>query len=143
MNRTAPIPFEKRTVFDSQGRGDLGSVPAEIAAVVGCRYGPIRLLNGAKAGFGLAHIVSHADRVRQLAGLGFRDVRSYVLFIASDYEAIAKQPDGRLVFLREYRGLNHRLICQWDEELAIWSITTAIPKPGRRELQIVWTKVTA
>lgn len=140
MNVSGVLPFEKRTVFDGQGRGDLGFVTDAIALAINCSAGAIRLLNGAKAGFGLAHIESHASRVKQIEGLGFRDVFAYVRFIASDFEAIAVQADGRLVFLREHQNMTHWLICQWDAELTIWSVTTTIPKPTRRGLNVVWER---
>lgn len=141
---TIQLPFEKRTVFDGRGGGDLGQVTTAIADVIGCRVGPIRLLNGVQGrtgGFGLAHLEFHANRMKQIKGLGFRDARTYVGFIAQDFEAIAAQAhQHRLMFLRERNGITHRLVSQWDEELEIWSVTTAIPKTGISGLNIVWRK---
>jgi hypothetical protein len=145
MSAPVVIPFEKRTVFDAQGRGDLGTVSDEIAAAINCNAGMIRLLNGVQgrhSGFGLAHIEHHASRIKQVQGLGFRGALDYVRFIASGYDRIASQENGRLMFLREKTGMHHRLVCQWDQELGIWSATTAIPKTGISDLTIVWEKVT-
>jgi hypothetical protein len=30
--------------------------------------------------------------------------------------------------------------CQWDAEIEVWSVTTAIPKNNMRKLNIVWEK---
>lgn len=145
MSQPQPIlALEKRSVTDSRGNGDLGIVTAEIALAINCKAGVIKLLNGVEGrkggGFGLAHIESHASRVKQIQGLGFADVFAYVRFIASDFDEIAMQEDGRLVFLRGQSSMIHWLICQWDEDLGIWSVTTSIPKPQKRGLKILWPK---
>lgn len=144
MNKIVPIPKEKRTVFTKTGIGDLGQVTTNTAESLGIFPGPIRLLQGvegAKGGFGLAHIDGHADRVKQLQGLGYNETVSYVYHVVSDYDAIAIQEDGRLVFVREFSNLFNHVICQWDEDLSAWSVTTAIPKKNIRNLNIKWRKV--
>jgi hypothetical protein len=137
------IPFAKRTVFTSSGVGDLGRVDVKIAEIIAKPSGAIRLLNGvegAKTGFGRIHIESHEKRVKQINGMGFKDVVSYIYHVASAYERIALQENDRLLFLREGQGLQHQVICQWDDEIGIWSVTTAFPKGAVRGLQILWEK---
>jgi hypothetical protein len=137
--RTPILPFAKRTVTDKRGNGDLGVITNEIALAIKCNPAVIRLLNGVEGrtgGFGLAHI--EGRRIDRILGLGFADVHSYAHFIASGFTEIAIQEDGRLVLLREAKSLYHWLICQWDDELGIWSVTTVIPKPHKRELTVVW-----
>jgi hypothetical protein len=143
MKIPAPLPVEKRTVFDSLGRGDLGDVPATISKTLRCKAGPIRLLRGVEGrsgGFGLAHIESHAGRMRQLESLGFRDAVSFVRFVASDFDLIIMQEDDRLIFQREKDGVFCQVVCQWDETVQIWSVTTAIPKRAVRNQNVVWKK---
>lgn len=141
-----PMPMlavEKRTVTDSRGQGELGVVTAEMALAIGCNAGLIKLLNGVQrhsGGFGMAHIEAHASRVKQILGLGFGDVFAYVRHIASGFDEIAMQDDGRLVFLRSQGTMVHWLICEWDTDLGVWSVTTTIPKPQKRGLRIVWPK---
>lgn len=135
------LPFEKRTVFDNRGNGDRGALPEDIADPLGVPAGPIRLLNGVEGrhgGFGLAHI--QARREKHILGLGYPSILHYVHFIASGYNAIALQDNGRLMFLREHEAQRHRLICQWDAELGIWSVTTSFPKYGISDIEIAWQR---
>ncbi|CDM57182.1 hypothetical protein [Rhizobium favelukesii] len=141
MNKLLLLRNEKRTVYTSSGQGDLGVVTAEISALIDKNEGPIKLLNGvegAKGGFGAAHI--EARRLKHLTGLGYHSVVAYVHFVVSNYDRIAAQDDGRLIFLREHNNYHHRVIAQWDPELAIWSVTTALPTTSARNLDIVWTR---
>jgi hypothetical protein len=138
----ALLPVEKRTVFPVTGTGDLGFVTEEIALKIGCEAGPIKLLNGVEGrstGFGLAHI--EARRLKHIVGMGYKDVVTYVKFVVSDFEMIVSQPGGRLLFIRKSDRYFHHVVCQWDEELKIWSTTTALPKPVfRDEKDVVWKK---
>jgi hypothetical protein len=143
MKIPAPLPVEKRTVFDASGRGDLGHLPATISETLSCSAGPIRLLRGVEGrsgGFGLAHIESHAGRMRQFESLGYRDAVSFVRFVVSDFDQIIMQEDGRLLFQRESDGVYCQVVCQWDETVQIWSVTTAIPKRAVRNQNVVWKK---
>lgn len=143
MKIPAPLPVEKRTVFDSAGRGDLGHLTVAISGNLRCKAGPIRLLRGVEGrsgGFGLAHIESHAGRIRQFESLGYRDVVSFVRFVVSDFDQIIMQEDGRLLFQRERDGVYCQVVCQWDETVQIWSVTTAIPKRAVRNQNVVWNK---
>jgi hypothetical protein len=107
------------------------------------REGPIRLLNGVQGhtgGFGCAHIESYASRVSQIQSMGFRGVHDYVRSILSDTAFAGTQEDGRISIVSEKgRNVNH-LICQWDEDLLIWSVTTAIPKRHMRGINILWRR---
>lgn len=136
-----PIPVPKRTVFTKTGLGDLGAISEAIAAEVSIPHGPIKLLNGvegATGGFGREHIESHVSRMKQLQGMGYSDVVSYVYYVASAFTYVAQQEDGRIIIVREDGSLYHQVICQWDEDLNVWSVTTAIPKNNIRKLKIVW-----
>lgn len=134
------LPFEKRTVFGPSGKADIGVITDEIAAAVGCQPGSVRLLNGVErnGGFGCKHIESHASRIKQFEGLGHRSVFHYCLYVAGGFEAVALQTDGRIVLIRREHQTSHQLICQWDEDLLIWSVTTAIPKRHERGMSIMW-----
>lgn len=137
----APIPVAKRTVFTSSGKGDLCVISEDVAASCGVKPGPVRLLNGVEGnngGFGRIHIESHANRVKQLEGLGYKTVLSYVAFVADGYTKIGLQEDGRIIIIREQSGMFHQVICQWDDELNVWSVTTAIPKSNMRKVKVVW-----
>lgn len=141
MHADRPLPFEKRTVFTAHGVGDLGKVSPDLALRLGVRTGPVRLLNGvqgAKGGFGRAHIESYVSRMRQLEGIGFRNAVSYVYFVVSAYGFAALQADGLIILVRPSGSLFHHVVCQWDGGLSLWSVTTAIPKNTMRHLQCVW-----
>ncbi|PCD66802.1 hypothetical protein [Rhizobium phaseoli] len=141
MNKPILIPVEKRTVFTSAGKGDLAYISAEIAEKAGVSEGTVKLLNGiegTKGGFGREHI--EARRMAQISGLGFKDVVSYVYHVVCDFDRIAIQEDGRLMILREHNGLHHIVIVQWDDQLNIWSVTTALPKKVVRDIKIIWEK---
>jgi hypothetical protein len=137
------LPVEKRSALDHLGRRVEGSVSAELAKILGCRAGPVRLLNGVQGhtgGFGFAHIASYENRVTQIKSMGFLGVHDYVSSILSDTACAGTQPDGRVSLVSENgRNVNH-LICQWDADLSIWSVTTAIPKRHARGINILWRK---
>jgi hypothetical protein len=136
-----PIPFAKRTVFTASGNGELCLISEEVATSCGVNAGPVKLLNGVEGsngGFGRVHIESHASRVKQLEGLGYKDVISYVAFVAADFSMVGLQEDGRIIIIREHSSMFHHVVCQWDDEMGIWSITTAIPKNNMRKVNVVW-----
>jgi hypothetical protein len=137
------LPFEKRSALDHLGRPVEGLISPGLAAILGCERGPIRLLNGVQGhtgGFGCAHIESYASRVSQIQSMGFRGVHDYVRSILSDTAFAGTQEDGRISIVSEKgRNVNH-LICQWDEDLLIWSVTTAIPKRHMRGINILWRR---
>ena len=137
------LPFAKRTAFHQTGWAAEGFIHADVALLGGVKSGPVRLLNGAEGrggGFGLAHIEANAGRMKQLASLGFKAVHSYVRHILADATMIALEPDGRIVIVREDGAEYHHLICQWDVDMGIWSVTTAIPKRHARGLNVFWKK---
>lgn len=143
IDKFKPLPYEKRTVYTSSGIGDLGFITNEIAEAINIPAGPIRLLNGVegrKSGYGREHIEAHPSRMKQLAGLGYRDVVTYVFNVAASFDKIATQENGRILILSFKDNLHHHVICRWDEELCIWSITTAIPKSAVRNANIVWER---
>lgn len=137
------LPIAKRTAFDQTGRAVEGVIHVEVAALAGINAGPVKLLNGAEGrggGFGLAHIEANAGRKKQLASLGFQSIHNYVRHIIEGVTMMALQDDGRIILVREDGAEFHHLICQWDGELNIWSVTTAIPKRHARGLIPFWEK---
>ncbi|TBA38444.1 hypothetical protein [Rhizobium ruizarguesonis] len=129
-------------MFTKTGLGELGQITEEIAVHCSIAPGPIKLLNGvegANGGFGREHIESHTSRMKQLEGMGYADVVSYIYFVVSNFTHLAVQEDGRLVIVRQDGQLFHHVICQWDEELCNWSVTTALPKHNMRKLEIIWS----
>jgi hypothetical protein len=137
------IPVEKRTVFAPNGDSDMGVVTTEIAATIGCRAGSIRLLRGIEGragGFGLAHILANDGREERIRGLGFLTIEHYVRRVATAYDFVGVQDDGRLVLILDHAGCFNHLICQWDEELGVWSVTTAIPKRNMRGVKVMWDR---
>ncbi len=136
-------PAEKRTVFDAKGRGELGVISDNIAEAVGCNSGPIKLLRGVEGrtgGFGEAHIEANSSRMKQLEGVGFTKVVNYARFIADNLSMVGLQADGRIVVITEKDQTFHHLICQWDDQLSIWSVTTAIPKRNMRNVNVLWSR---
>lgn len=137
------LPVEKRTVSGASGKMDLCVITDEMAAIVRCKAGVVRLLKGVEGrngGFGNAHIESHARRMKQFEAMGHRSVFQYCAFVGAGLEAISVQPDGRIVLIRRDASNSHQVICQWDEELEIWSVTTAIPMRRERDMNIMWGK---
>ena len=51
---------------------------------------------------------------------------------------MALQADGRLILMRRDASYSHQVVCQWDADLTIWSVTTAIAMRRERNLNIVW-----
>jgi hypothetical protein len=78
--------------------------------------------------------------MRQLNILGFVDAVTYVHHVAAQYQFVALEPDGRITVIRESRSLYHHVVCQWDQQLRVWSVTTAIPKNNMRKANIVWKR---
>lgn len=139
----AARPVAKRTAFDAVGNAVEGEVTEEVAALGAIPAGRILLLNGAQgatSGFGLAHIESNISRMNQIGSLGFRSAHAYVRFILADPTQIAHAENGRINVVREHGTHYHHLICQWDAELDVWSVTTAIPKRHARGLNTIWKK---
>jgi hypothetical protein len=121
----------------------LGFLTPEIAVACKMQTGPIRLLQGLegrRSGFGLEHILAKPGRLRQIETLGFRDVVSYVQYVATNFSAVAMEDNGRLLFHLDYSGCSHELICQWDDAIGVWSVTTIIPKRISRNLNVVWRR---
>ncbi|MGC0052204.1 hypothetical protein ACNSPG_03945 [Brucella pituitosa] len=137
-----PLPKEKRTVFTRNGNGDLGIVSPEAAQAASIHPGFIKLLHGVEGrngGFGLAHIESK-QRVEHFKKLGFDEIIDFVRFVAEEYDEFGVQDDGKVVFQRHRDQLIHQVICLWDEDLKIWSVTTAIAKRAERNLKICWKR---
>lgn len=138
----APLPKEKRTVFLRNGLGELGEVPEDVAAAIGINAGVIKLLHGVEGrtgGFGLAHIESK-QRIQHFKEMGFAEVVDFVRFVASEYEEFGIQNDGKVVFQRHRDQYVYQIICLWDVDLSIWSVTTAIAKRAERKLKICWKR---
>lgn len=137
----APLPVEKRTVFGPSGRGDLAFISDAMAVEIGCKVGTVKLLKGVEGrngGYGEAHIEAKESRGKHLEGLGHRTVFAYVSYIAGGFQAIGLQNDGRIVLIRREGTYSHQCFCQWDEDLEIWSVTTAIPFRRERNMNIKW-----
>lgn len=114
-----------------------------MVANTGLPHGPIKLLNGIQgrhSGYGRVHIESHSSRMKQISGLGFKDVVTYIYSIASSFDKVATQENGRILILTFRDALHHHVICQWDDQLQVWSVTTAIPKAVMREEAIIWER---
>jgi len=144
-NSATTLPVAKRTAFNAVGRSCSGELSQDVAQALGCKSGTIRLLNGYEGqhgGFGLAHIEAHENRIKQIKNSGFHSVHAYISAILDNYSMAALQEDGRIVLIYENSMVYHHLICQWDSDLSIWSVTTAIPKRNIRNLNILW-KVSA
>jgi hypothetical protein len=141
-----PPPPEKRTSFDRIGRPAEGEITQEQAAALGCTAGIVRLLTGVQGrsgGFGAAHIESNASRMKQIEGLGFKSLHAYLRYVLANVSFIGKQSDGRVVLVADFQAVYHHVICQWDADLKIWSVTTAIPKRNKRDVEVLWKSETA
>ena len=121
----------------------MGFVTTSMVGTTMLPAGSIRLLHGfqgPRGGFGRLHIEAYPDRLAQLRSEGMAGVVDYVAFVAGDPDAVALERDGRLSVIRRGRRLFHHLICRWDRELSIWSVTTAIPKRNLGKGTILWRK---
>ncbi|MBZ9754033.1 hypothetical protein LB524_01935 [Mesorhizobium sp. ESP6-5] len=142
MNAKPPIPTHRHVVSLNDVR-DLGFITEEMAALAGCKSGPIRVLEGLQApngkGFGLTHIEANGPRGRQLDGLGFNSALEFVAYIAANFTIVSTQANGRLLLLSECKHDWLHLVVEWDPE-GFWSCTTAIPKRHKRDIVAVWTR---
>jgi hypothetical protein len=137
------IPLEKRTAFDPLGRPVEGEITVEVAEKLDCEAGGIKLLNGVQghsSGFGVRHIESYAGRVAQITTMGHITVHAYVRLVISEFGWAGCQDDGRICLVYEDKHGFHHVICQWDIDLSIWSVTTAIPKRHMRNINVRWKK---
>jgi hypothetical protein len=137
------LPVEKRSALDHLGRRAEGVISPELAQILGCRAGPVRLLNGVQGhtgGFGFAHIESYRSRVLQIQSMGFRGVHDYVLHILSETAFAGLQENGRICLISEKGQSFNYLICQWDAEVSLWSVTTVIPKRHMRDVNVLWRR---
>jgi len=140
---TQPLPFAKRTAFDSLGYPVEGSLPQGLCVQLGLPDGKMLLLNGFennKSGFGLAHIEAKPHRMKQFEGLGYKTAHSFVRDVLRNYSFIGLQENQRLAFIHQ-RGADYLFVfCHWDEALQVWSVTTALPKRHKRGVHVVWTR---
>ncbi|WP_161913338.1 hypothetical protein [Methylosinus sp. C49] len=137
------IPPTKRTALDRLGRPAEWALSAAQCDAVVCRRGVVRLLNGVQGretGFGCAHIESNEGRMKQIRGMGFASLHAYLRRVFADVAFIGKQPDGRIILIAEFELIYHHIVCQWDDDLSIWSITTAIPKRNMRDVNPLWRR---
>jgi hypothetical protein len=137
------LPKEKRTAFDANGKSAEGVLPEELTRSGQCHDGTIKLLTGVEGrtgGFGLAHVEAKPERLKGISSLGFKTVHAYPRYIFADMTHIGLQEDGRIVVIREDVSSFHHVICQWDQDLRIWSVTTIIPKRHARGINLIWTK---
>jgi len=75
------LPREQRSVTAPNGAVFFGVMPDHVAAHLGVAAGEIRLLNGfdhGGKGFGLAHLAAKPQRIKQMNGLGFRNIEQFV-----------------------------------------------------------------
>ncbi len=140
---TQPLPFAKRTAFDSLGHPVEGALPQGLSAQLGLPDGKMLLLNGFennKSGFGLAHIEAKPQRMKQFVGLGYKTAHRFVRDVFENYSMIGLEENARLAIIYE-RGADFLFVfCHWDEALQVWSVTTALPKRHKRGVNVVWTR---
>ena len=101
------------------------------------------LLNGFEgrsSGFGLAHIEAKPSRLKQLKGLGYPSAHAFIRDVFQNYSQISLEDGGRLALIYERPPDYLFVICQWDEALSVWSVTTALPKRHMRNARIIWTR---
>lgn len=142
MSAIRILPFEKRTAFDATGKPVEGKLPEGLCVRYGLKEGALLLLNGVEgraSGFGLEHIQANTGRMKQLSGLGFTSAHMFVRYVFENYTAVSQQPDGRIVLVAERNADYLWVVCQWDPDRLVWSVTTAIPKRHKRGLTFIWT----
>ena len=142
---TISLPHEKRTAFGAGGRSVSAEISEEMAKAIGCRAGLIVLLNGVEGrtgGFGFAHISAKESRAKHIQNLRFPSIQSFVQHIVESPDYIGLQSDGRIVLVRKHDGYYCHVICQWDEEISKWSVTTALPKRNMRDVIVRWPTAT-
>jgi hypothetical protein len=142
MSAIRILPFEKRTAFDATGKPVEGKLPEGLCVRYGLKEGALLLLNGVEgraSGFGLEHIQANTGRMKQLSGLGFTSAHMFVRYVFENYTAVSQQPDGRIVLVAERNADYLWVVCLWDPDRLVWSVTTAIPKRHKRGLTFIWT----
>jgi hypothetical protein len=144
MISSSPAIPAHRYVVSVGGKTILGEITAEQAKALGCKSGPIKLLNGFQTdkneGFGLVHIEAHGQRMIEIKGLGF-DAATIVCHAAESFTVADndKSKSGRIVCVCPHRTTYLHLVLQWDDE-QFWSVTTVMLKRHRRDVKDTWTK---
>ena len=141
MIKFTPLPIEKRTAFDNTGKPVEGALPQGLCELHGLNEGPLLLLNGIEGrtgGFGLAHIEANHSRIKQIGGLGYKSVHAFIRYVFENYSIIAIQLDKRLIIISAKAADYYNVVCQWDDDRSVWSVTTALPKRHRRNLNVIW-----
>jgi hypothetical protein len=115
---------------------DFGKVSGEGGIAAGIRCGPIRLQVGypGSKGFGFLHIQAYSERVKEIAGLGYKSVAEFCAAVGSNFTIIGAARDGRIVLVWKTSYYDLQLIVQWQEE-GYWTIVTGIPTRVARKFE--------
>jgi hypothetical protein len=113
------------------GGHDFGLVDADVAKAIGCAEGPICLQQGypTEKGFGKLHIESHAQRVKQISGLGHATVEAFVYEVAQHYTIVQDGGGGRLLLVYQKGGYDLGIAVGSIKRLGrdYWNVVTALP----------------
>lgn len=123
MSELDPYSFVKCPA----GQVDLGVIENEHAGTAGVQGGPIRLQIGysGKKGFGYLHVQGMEDRIKQLAGMGFKSFGPYCSEVAKNYTRICQGGGGRLILVWHKDGYDLELVVEWKG--GFWTIVTGLP----------------
>jgi len=136
-----PILLARSFLPCPTGSLDFGEIDLVTASALGVPAGPIRLQVGypGPKGFGSRHVEENANRMKQLAQIGFANFTSFAHAVAQKYQAVlAGDPVSRfqLVYRDMFDGrrFDLRLIIQpeTDGSVQFYGITTGIFSPVAR-----------
>jgi len=118
------------------GHEDHGLIEPEHAKIAAIEPGPIRLQYGYEGnkGFGYLHVQGMEDRMRQIAGLGFKDFAAYSSAVAKHYTRICRGGDGKLVLVWPKDGYDLTLVLQKKD--GFWTVVTGLPKRVERSTKL-------
>jgi hypothetical protein len=124
------------------GNHDFGEINAVVAGAIGCDAGPICLQQGypTEKGFGRLHIESHAQRMKQIRGLGYATVEAFVYAVAQNYTIIQDGGNGRLILIHKRLGHDLRIVVTkiLRSGKPHWNVVTGLPyRESRRPVLYV------
>ncbi|MDB5665042.1 hypothetical protein [Cypionkella sp.] len=144
-NSPGIIPKSDRSTTAPNGKTSYGTIPPEVANVLGVPAGDIHLLNGfensSNSGFGLAHIEAKESRKNTILRLGFRNVEQMIFQACSAYESIHQGVNGRQLLVKAHGAPGSRkvmleIVIEWNTDRGFWHVITALPTAVVRKPQI-------
>lgn len=112
---------------------DFGRIDDSLAAELGISAGPIRLQQGYEAAFGNRHVESHAQRMKQIRGLGFATFAGFCAEVAVNFHKVCRGENGRLILVGSRLGRDLCVVIEYKND-GYWTVITGLPKVARYEV---------